>query len=424
MNNKPFTLCNEFKDVENHWKEQHQTLPFQFYACGVGACYHCDYIDSYQKLQLHHNYKHPTECLVVVDQQNKSKCGLCHKILASSDMKSHFKTEHHQNFSFGINSPICFTQDEIEYLSTLNSAPSEIKSFMCGNCGAAENMAKMSFQQHIEGDEFKFRCTESSCNTWFKNIKELIEHEATEHALSLNKIKYVNDFNNRLKRHYLRTQIVFGNGLVLFKHNVLNTIFDDRGNFWKFKQEFAIKKINESSHEEPIFDMKNIDRKYELRKQREFSRNLCVTGFPKLNEDNLPQIFIYLCRLFDMNIGEDDIESYFQRQGHDIIIKLRQRSIKGEIQKRWKKAQMGKFAKKFPDLLNHFNISTKRQIFINICSDLTPFYKRLWALAEEARNAGKVSAYFISDDGLIVVVNRKRQIIWSPQDLERIGSNE
>lgn len=217
---------------------------------------------------------------------------------------------------------------------------------------------------------------------------------------------------------------IFCIGLVLFKHNVLNTDFDDREQFWKFKEEFALKKIKESSHQEPNFDEKNINRDDELRRQRAFSRNLCITGFPNLNTDVLPDLFIHLCQLFDLKINENDIESCLQRKGLDIIVRLKERNTKGEIQKRWKQAQtnMPKFAKKFSTLVNHFHILTKKKILINICSDLTPFFQRLWGFAEKAKKEGKVSNFFMTDNGLVAGINGKRYLIWSQHDLDNAES--
>lgn len=415
-----------YQEVYDHWGQHHQFLPFHFTAVGVAACYYCGKIDEYLKLQRHHKFRHPSEIFVVVDQLNKSKCGLCHKIFSSSEMVIHFKSQHDTSVLSGITSPICFTQSEIEFLCLINStqtieSATQTKSFMCGHCGVQKNALEISFRQHIECDVFQFKC--SACTVWEKSMPELAEHEEKKHSLSLNKANHLQEFTNRLERHFLRSRIIFGNGLILFKHNLLNTSFDDRTDFWPFREQFARKKVLEcfsQPENDSIGSSSSIFQNgQELLKQRKFCTNLCLTGINNFGAD-LKGLFVNVCTIIGVNVTNDDIQSIFQRPGNDIIIKLKDRKMKADIQKSWRQAKKsGPFKKRLQTFLNFNNE-------INITHDLTPFFKDLWKLATKAKQDKEIFRFYMTDQGLMIKISPliKAQAIWSKADLVKCVSGK
>lgn len=59
----------------------------------------------------------------------------------------------------------------------------------------------------------------------------LVTHDKQSHGV-MNSFEYrCMQFKNRLIRNYLKTKVVFGNGLVLTKQNLLNTKYDDSKQF-------------------------------------------------------------------------------------------------------------------------------------------------------------------------------------------------
>ncbi|XP_055305029.1 uncharacterized protein LOC129569863 [Sitodiplosis mosellana] len=136
--NQPCFYVKKFAEVYSHWKNSHAELPLRFVAVRMATCFYCDQVDVFSNLQGHHKHNHNTEVFVVVDRENKSKCGLCHKILSASEMVVHFKTQHRPSHYMHISSPVCFTQSEIDQLLSINSsklidAPGQIEAFICGH---------------------------------------------------------------------------------------------------------------------------------------------------------------------------------------------------------------------------------------------------------------------------------------------------
>lgn len=301
------------------------------------ACFYCDKIDIFTNLQGHHKHRHYSEIFVVVDKQNKSKCGLCHKIYSTSEMILHFKTHHDLCHLNGITNPVCFTQNEIEQLFILNSCQevSHQIAFMCGHCHTTKTTNEVTFIQHIEQDAFQFNCLvcPAVCNT----IPKTVEHEKDTHNLTNTTKKHTNGLSIRLDRYHLRTRIQFSNGLVLFKHNLLNSSFDDRKEFFPLKERM-IKHIE--STEKPVRNVP-FNSTNELNKQLSFRNDLCIKGFKTVNNDEqLRKICSHLCTAIGVNVTMDDIGSIYQRHGNDIIVRFKVLDVKKNILKRWESMSM------------------------------------------------------------------------------------
>lgn len=421
---QPSYFINTFKELYAHWESSHDSLtkPFRFFAVAKAACYYCGKIDVFLNLLGHHRHRHHSEIMVIVNKDNKSKCGLCHRIFSSSEMVIHFKTHHEPSLLAGITNPICFTQSEIEQLLTINSTDSmkvsgQMKAFFCGHCSIAKNINDTTFIDHIEKDIFLFRC--SVCSVITKSIDEIVRHEMFAHKSINVEMTHSNILSNRLERYYLRTKMVFSNGLVLFKHNLLNTSFDDRTDFWPFKEQFIRRKLQECTEKVPNEENLPTILKCELSRQRKYRKNLCIRRITVaiMPNDELFKIFKFLCTIIDIKISQDDIESIFQRPGHDIIIQLKKIELKKMILKKWEKTDESILSDKMRMLSKMWPAIDPTNL--NLINDVTDFFRQLSLDAQEAKDKHKIHSYWVSDKGLSIKITPKSeiQIIWSKADL-------
>lgn len=416
---QPSFFVDTFTEIYDHWKHSHGAIPFRFFVVGMAACFYCGKIDVFPNLQGHHKHNHHSEIFVVVDRKNRSKCGLCQRIFSASEMVVHFKSQHDPCLLVGINSPVCFTQNELDQLLTMNSCQEEPKQtgYMCGHCNSSKKTIEIPFMEHIEQDKFQYRCT--VCPTVGKSIQETAHHEEITHNLTNMASKHANGLLSRLERYYLRTRIIFNNGLVLFKHNVLNTTFDDRKEFWKLKERLAKEKyiecttkINEKLPIKLSFANKN-----ELFRQRTYRNNLCIRGISTITSDEiLRKIFAKICSAMEMN-ESDEIESIFQRAGNDIIVKFKNYDLKKLILKQWERMSItNKLEKLKPLKLIAPKIDLAK---IDVQNDLTDFFRLLWLDAQEAKDKNRIHSFWISENGISVKCTHKSpiDIIWSKADL-------
>lgn len=169
---------------------------------------------------------------------------------------------------------------------------------------------------------------------WFvqpcSTIPKTVEHEKDTHNLTNTTKKHTNGLSIRLDRYHLRTRIQFSNGLVLFKHNLLNSSFDDRKEFFPLKERM-IKHIE--STEKPVRNVP-FNSTNELNKQLNFRNDLCIKGFKTVNNDEqLRKICSHLCTAIGVNVTMNDIGSIYQRHGNDIIVRFKVLDVKKKYSK-------------------------------------------------------------------------------------------
>lgn len=439
-------LYDEFERLQEHWKMHHASKKFQFFAIGIAECFYCSRMDTFQKLQYHHDHRHQPEQFAIVDQLNRTKCGLCQNILHSTGMAEHFKTNHDKCLFDGIFNPICFTQNEIDWLLKKNpvenvplKTPGELEYMVCGHCKCQIDLKKTTLKQHLENDPFKYICC-AECKLITDNINQLVSYsELTHrtHTANNQRIRLQSEFKARLKKHYYRTKLVFSNGLVLFKHNILNTKLDDRKEFFPFVERFAEQKFNDFNeitdepkhYEEHTNDFptpkwqKPINIGKELAIQKNYKNNICISGVDGVADDinELLKLFDGLCKAMEVNLSSIDVKTIFKRAKMDIIVKLKDFEMKREILRAWKEVHQTKpFYEKLSLLVRkHPGINLKN---LSIDMDLTGNLRLIWSEAEEAKNRNRIHSFWISKDGIYVKVdfNSKETLIWSKYDLMKL----
>lgn len=413
------------EEMRNHWQSHHSSKPFLYHAIGLGACFYCEKVDTYLKLQDHHNANHPNKTFIVVDQRNRSKCGLCQLIFTNTDMQIHFKREHNFACLFGIFSPICFTQKEIDRLilngidsNGVSGNPKSVQHFICGHCSIQNSATTTSLKHHYEKDKFLFGCLHCQFST--KSKIELFTHDKDEHNTSNPHTKHLDAFRGRAHRHYLRTKIIFPNGLVLFNHNLLGTEFDDRSSFWPFVDSFASRIFPEPTRKKSFNTC--VDSKLPptaayharmLEEQRKFRNNLCICGIENVEKELLLRHFMDICDAIGVSIQPADITSIFRRKGKDVIAQIADSETKSRILKAWNEL--------------HFDVNTSEILHpISIQNDMTFFFKNLWKFVEDAKRKNQIYSFWISDTGLKVkkTVNSKSRVIWSEKSLLKYISDK
>ncbi|XP_031634359.1 uncharacterized protein LOC116347777 [Contarinia nasturtii] len=412
----PHYYTTKFEKVYEHWQNSHIPArePFRFIATKKAACFYCDRVDKFSTLGAHHKHQHHAEVFVVVDKDNKSKCGLCHKIFSSSEMVKHSKKKHTSHHLADIHSPVCLTQNEIEELLTINATkassdvPTRITAFKCGHCRSVKKISEISFLDHIEQDAFKFQC--SVCSEVTVNINGARAHDEILHDLKDTHHKYLSQLIDRLERYYYRTQLMFSNGLVLYHQNLLSTTFDESSAFWSLRDKIKKKQLDDcfsNQESSPVLTKKL--RENQLMLQSSFGNNLCITGITNTQTDEqLSSIFLVICKATNVDATMHDVECITQRKS-DILVKLYQRKLKNNIIQAWKG-----MSKK-----DRFDKCKRIGRSIDIQCDFTPFFKKLFGCAERAKGRNQIQwYYFNSNKGLNVKTkNQESIIIWSKTDL-------
>lgn len=437
--NVDFESFDKIENMEAHRAANHGSQELQFFAIGAAACFYCDKVDSFQELQNHHRIEHENKRFVVVDQQCRSNCGLCQKSIEfPTEMEEHFK-RYHQQYSFnGVFNPICFTQIEVDWLLKLgqNEKPdkfSAFERFECGWCREQKDAKTSTLERHLKSDIFSFTCS-YRCKFDTKEIKDLIDHARKAHPSEDRSLRFENEFRERLKRIYFRTKLLFSNGLVMFRQNVLKTKFDDYGVFLEFTEHFAKRKFDEHLKSVTIPSKivetntennspKTIDYfQNELLVQRRFYRNVCISGvFDIVNDQEiLMKFFLDLCKVIKVNLGNNDVRG-IHKDNSGIIVKMADFKKKKKVLTAWREAQD---LKEFPNKLKSFQTSYNEvhAKYLSIEAHYSHFYKPICYEAEKARTDKQIHLFRFTKDGLTVKVNlkSKEEIIWSISDLRKL----
>lgn len=266
---------NQFKtlkQVYTHWENEHinqlLTLPFYFYTTEYGNCVYCDHVGTYWELQKHSATKHPRCPLAITDIINYRKCALCSYIGDDIPKHSHVHRNYRKNFSSRhlsrMTNPLTYTDETYDERLSLRIH----KKHRCLECGAAfdtsllqrqhflykhpksaktllkcnakifhDNSRQMicgccciripwnTFREHIKTVKLEFPCEQ--CSYTFTDITHLIIHDRINHNINNSTFLRTSQLSNRLKKYYLSTRIVHGNGLVITRQNIISTKFND-----------------------------------------------------------------------------------------------------------------------------------------------------------------------------------------------------
>lgn len=236
------------QDVHSHWLSNHTQLavskPFLFYALEIMGCHYCTYSGLFGRLCNHHANNHPTEPLVITRRSNREQCALCHYI--GPDVVNHFMQTHELVLKTNIFNPVCFTRNTLAELLSIDIH----KRRQCGHCGLIFETDSEAQQHHgymhqdketqliEQSDEKPNQISYLICGLCKRpiNPEDFYAHVEMDQSIfqfTADRIpqdptqNYATNYYCNLYQDYLKTKVVFRNGLILFKQNLILSEYDD-----------------------------------------------------------------------------------------------------------------------------------------------------------------------------------------------------
>lgn len=471
--------CESFEsiiDLYAHWIEMHGTKPFQFYVNSMVACFHCETDGLYHNIITHMKENHPDEPRIIVNPKNRNYCSVCH--YKGDDLKQHFEHMHDIILQTNVFNAVCLPDetlmdllafdvhkkyqcgycDEVfeskslieEHQSILHGTKkvlfkefSDDKSayLICGYCKC--QLRRSEYLSHVDLNHiYKFNCTK--CDFETSKLIELIDHDKEVHHLnSLN--FHCSEFSDLLKKHYFETRIVFGNGLVVNKYNLLGTKYDDSSRFVQFiesliaekKRQFDRSKCWNSSSTEHTEDIECDDLielssvvdsatsspntlYSELNKQNKIIKNVTIEGVKWRKDEDLYEIFEEICKRLGSSVRISDIESVYRMHNTSEIIIVEFKDLKIKERFIYRASRIFLWTS---DLKRIPKPTRKKRIYIN--NEMTQFYQSLWNIVRKERKRGVIYSAKISKYGLEIkrTSNSKGRIILKRSELLRFLRN-
>lgn len=264
--NFPNAKSHDIEDVYAHWLSGHTDSghihPFAFVATDLNtACFYCDKIGTLQQMLKHQKECHRNRSIAIVNPDNRNECAFCR--YSDSTWLDHFELDHKMLLEYSLN-PISLTNELLTKLlaidihktrqcvlcmetfqtqhqfedHTVREHPEQHDNesqivvtppkmyLICDVCQTHVNSD--AFLNHLEEHTYDFTCTKCDFST--DDLVNLAFHDNQTHQCkSLNFLCL--QFLDRLQRHFFHTKAIFGNGLMLTKHNLLNTSYNDYNEF-------------------------------------------------------------------------------------------------------------------------------------------------------------------------------------------------
>ncbi|XP_031631955.1 uncharacterized protein LOC116346160 [Contarinia nasturtii] len=260
-------MCSSTTDgIYRHWKNVHKRndkKPFQFYMTELVACNYCNIMSTFDGLKEHVAKSHPNEAFVAIKAFHDTKqCALCN--YAFDELTEHFQTEHHLAVEANVLNPIPLSNENLlrllqisvhkkfkcEYCKEVFETRDEYRTHhstkhikleklseafvdresvkLIGDCCHIQ-IDPNSFHDHLEYHKYILKCESCSYRTDdpFYLMKHKIKtHGVTEDASTM--------YLNFIQLRYWRSELIFGNGLVVNKFNTQGTEYDYSRSFGSF----------------------------------------------------------------------------------------------------------------------------------------------------------------------------------------------
>lgn len=241
-------------DVYGHWLSNHTELPkakqFLYYAIELVGCYYCHYSGLYDRLRKHHSNNHPDDVFVATRKMNREQCAFCYYI--GPNLANHVQQTHQQVLESRIFNPVCYTRDSLRALLAIDIH----KKQRCGYCGdifeTEHEATQHHFYEHLGKTKLFYewrdkdphqisyikcgRCDgEIEAEHYYRHVEI---DQAIFHTTKRNGDDNKSDPDSeyyaeyfRLYQDYLKTKVIFGNGLICFKQNLIFSDYDDTDAF-------------------------------------------------------------------------------------------------------------------------------------------------------------------------------------------------
>lgn len=277
-------ISGNVASIHEHWQSTHiepLAMPFQFNVEMLGKCIDCDMISTFKGLQEHSNSVHRKNYSCYTDLIDSKQCPMCDFTGDSKNLRKHFKSSHSWIQEVDMINPNRMKPELIDQLLAIDVH----KKYQCDYCDsifetkkACEDHHKQkhprkkalvkqvfdnsctaikvsccdtlvrpqNYFSHLSAHQFEYSCPH--CNIKFKDITQAALHDLSEHSTS-------NPVSNRcvllektLRKLFFRSKMIFGNGAVLYKCNLLGSVLDDSETFNGFVQAHHKEHQNEFNH--------------------------------------------------------------------------------------------------------------------------------------------------------------------------------
>lgn len=265
------TEYTDIYSVYEHWNQMHNLAnyvkPFRFEAAALAKCHTCKIISTFSGLKSHYEMQHPQLKLVVneiltgANSFSGGKCGLCH--YNGNNIISHFDI-HDLIVQTDVLNPIpiddlileristvqiekqkqCFhcknifeTVSALEYHNIENHSTKQmlyedytqnIPPFLIAGC-CKTNIAMDEFIDHMRNHKNPILC--QLCTFKATKLNDLVEHDVNIHNVGQDQHFR---FQCLLRTFHYQTRVVFGNGFIIAKANLIGTRFDDTNKLDEF----------------------------------------------------------------------------------------------------------------------------------------------------------------------------------------------
>ncbi|XP_055305961.1 uncharacterized protein LOC129570399 isoform X2 [Sitodiplosis mosellana] len=440
------TQYSSIENIHAHWEAEHNDGQlFQFYV---------------------------VEPVVHFLQKTSTEPSISRVLLIVSQLDQcigYIRSNHQEVMRCEMISPFRFTDDHLNELLKINfnhdhtnrdaiydpvdqelPQPCSILFVVCSYCQS--KVDGNQFMLHVREHVRNVRCME--CNLQVGTLADLFLHDEKVHGInSTTTIElHCSEFVAQSEQTFQNSKVVFANGLVLHNLNLVGTGYDKSSAHSAFIQvlidlEMAkYRKLcqpkcldtkgrsEDSSDATEVIDQNEVNSNHqvlqsienhptvppqpnsyamELKKQNEISKILMIRGIPELNNENLTEIFMALCKKVNAKVDADDIlgiERCDTRRG-TIIVKLKHLKDKRTVRKLAKDLWSNDVVKLPPKV-----VKTKVYVY----SQLTEFFNKILEIAKSACAQGALHSYQLTKDGVIVKRTPESigQIVLSKKQLE------
>lgn len=270
-------ITGNVEAIYKHWQLTH-TEPtfnsFKFYVETLGKCYYCNTFSTYRGLIKHTETNHAEQSICFVDVNNHKKCFLCNITNAQHELPKHFESAHSLILEVFMVNPCHMNTDLIQQLRSINV----LVKHQCSHCDEIYDTIKQyevhhsikhkrlqpksieihdntctglfvdccqsplqpqEFCNHLNTHNIQFPC--ETCQLTLDNIQKAVHHDRTKHNLENSVYERWTIFDRTCRKLFYRTKVFFGNGLVLYKQNLIGSMFDDFGKFAQIMEQQKIR---------------------------------------------------------------------------------------------------------------------------------------------------------------------------------------
>lgn len=261
-NNVKF-ISGTVSDIHQHWSSEHPNpvaQPFQFYVEILSKCIHCDIVSTFNGLQEHTVKVHRKKLSSYANAIDSNQCEMCNFTGNTNKLRAHYKTAHQWIQDVYIINPNRLKPELIDKILAIDVH----KKYQCDYCDTKFETKKScedhhkqkhlrkkplineifdnsccdthipccnkllkpcEYFQHLSHHSFNFSCPD--CNLSFNQLCDAARHDSIVHRTESPFTSRTALLRRTLWKLFHRTKMIFGNGAVLYKCNLLDTTYDD-----------------------------------------------------------------------------------------------------------------------------------------------------------------------------------------------------